>query len=220
MTLIDLRTKQCLYCAETIQAEAIKCRFCGEFLNTDQANEGEPKTEDLLFETHPSLWSIAGPAIKGVVVFTLAVFLIVSKVELLVKDLLKLELTEEQLIAFAQYRLIGGVGLAVIVVLILVLKIVRVKMIYYKVTKDRVEWSRGILDRRVDNIDMFRVVDLSLQRSLFDCIFGIGTVTLITTDKTDPEFAFEKIKQPRKLYDIIKKTSLEADSAQRVIHLE
>jgi hypothetical protein len=67
---------------------------------------------------------------------------------------------------------------------------------------------------------MFRVIDLRLRRSLFDCIVGIGTVGLITTDKTDPQFTFQKIKKPNKLYDIIKKASLEADRQNSVIHLE
>lgn len=93
-------------------------------------------------------------------------------------------------------------------------------MIYYEVTADRIEWSRGILDRRVDNLDMFRVVDLKLRRTLLDCIVGIGTVGLITNDKTDPEFTFEKIRNSRKLYDIIKKASLEADRQRGVVHLE
>jgi hypothetical protein len=67
---------------------------------------------------------------------------------------------------------------------------------------------------------MFRVIDLRMRRSLLDCIFGIGTVTLITTDKTDPNFTFQKIKRPRRLYDIIKKASLEADKRRGVVHLE
>ena len=67
---------------------------------------------------------------------------------------------------------------------------------------------------------MFRVIDLRLQRSLLDCIAGIGTVTLFTKDQTDPEFNFYKIRKPRRLYDILKKASLDADRKQGVIHIE
>ena len=76
------------------------------------------------------------------------------------------------------------------------------------------------MDRRVNNLDMFRVIDLSLQRSLLDCIFGIGTVTLIMVDKTDPKFVFQKVRRSRKLYDVIKKASLDADKKAGVIHVE
>ena len=33
MVAIDIKTKACPFCAETIQEAAIKCRFCGEFLD-------------------------------------------------------------------------------------------------------------------------------------------------------------------------------------------
>jgi hypothetical protein len=67
---------------------------------------------------------------------------------------------------------------------------------------------------------MFRIVDLKLHRSLVDCILGIGTVTLVTKDKSDPTFEFVKVRGPRHLYDAVKKASLDADRKQGVIHIE
>jgi len=129
-------------------------------------------------------------------------------------------LTEQQKIIFATCRFVGGIGLIILVFFALILKAIRLKMTYYEITADRIEFTRGIFDRKVDNIDMFRVIDLKLRRSLFDCIVGVGTVGLVTTDKTDPKFTFEKVKNPRKLYDIIKTSSLDADQKRGVIHLE
>jgi len=150
----------------------------------------------------------------------LAGLLVRLPLENLVNDLLGLGLTESQSLTVGAYRFITGFGLGLIVVLILMIKIVRLKMTRYEVSPDRIEWSRGILDRRVDNLDMFRVIDLKMRRSVFDVILGIGTVGLITTDKTDPKFEFEKVHRPRELYDIIKKASLEADRRTGVVHLE
>jgi membrane protein YdbS with pleckstrin-like domain len=240
MISTDLKTKQCLFCAETIRAAAIKCRFCGEFLNSpkakaleaefeqepdselldDEETEEEEMDDNILFLARPSLFGIMSSLVKGLFFFVLAGLLIKLPLENPVNNLLGLELTENQILTAGMYRVLTGYGLGVVVVLVLLLKIVRLKMTYYEVTPDRIEWGRGILDRRVDNIDMFRVIDLRMRRSILDCIVGIGTVGLITTDKTDPEFEFEKIRRPRELYDIIKKASLEADKRAGVVHLE
>ena len=240
MVLTDLKTKQCLFCAETIRAAAIKCRFCGEFLNSpkakaleadleqepdselldDEETEEEEMDDNVLFVVRPSLWGITSSLVKGLFFFVLAGLLIKLPLENTVNNLLGLELTENQILTAGMFRVLAGYGLGVVVVLVLLLKIVRLKMTYYEVTPDRIEWGRGILDRRVDNIDMFRVIDLRMRRSILDCIVGIGTVGLITTDKTNPEFEFEKIRRPRELYDIIKRASLEADRRTGVVHLE
>jgi len=233
MVFTDFQTKQCLFCAETIQARAIKCRFCGEFLNSDKAralntdpesdspsSEDEETNDNVLFVARPSLLGMAPAMVKGLFFIVLAGLLVRLPLENLINDLLGLGLTESQSLTVGAYRVITGFGLGLIVVLVLVMKIVRLKMTRYEVSPDRIEWSRGILDRRVDNLDMFRVIDLKMRRSVFDCIFGIGTVGLITTDKTDPEFEFEKVHRSRELYDIIKKASLEADRRTGVVHLE
>jgi len=230
MAITDLRTKQCPFCAETIQARAIKCRFCGEFLNSkkaksliganshsdcEQTEEGE-EDANILFAGSPSLWGAVPAVLKGLVVIILAIVLIKIPIE----NMLGSKLTQNQVMVFARYRFIVGLGVCLAVAFFIVLRIVRMRMIYYEVTPDRVEWGRGILDRKVDNLDMFRVIDLKLRRSAIDCVLGIGSVVLTTTDKSDPKFVFEKIHNPRRLYDVIKKASLEADRQGRVVHIE
>jgi hypothetical protein len=239
MAFVDLETKPCIFCAETIQARAVKCRFCGEFLNSEKAKalqaeaeakanpdteapeDEEAETDDsILFAGRPSLWGMASSMVKSLFLLILATCLVKLPLEEMLKRLPDLKLTANEASAIGQYRVLAGFGIGVLVVLILLIKILKLKMIYYEVSDDRIEWSRGILDRRVDNIDMFRVIDLKMRRSLLDCIFGVGTVALITTDKTDPEFVFEKVHDCRDLYDIIKKASLEADRKTGVVHLE
>ena len=235
MTIVDLQTKPCPFCAETIQAAAVKCRFCGEFLNTEKAKalqeepdadpelseqEQEDEDDSILFAGSPSLWGMAAAVVKGLIILSLAWLLIKLPLEGYTAGLLDLKLTPTQAIAISRYRAIAGVAIGAIVILQLLLKAFKLKMIYYEVSADRIEWSRGILDRRVDNVDMFRVIDLKMRRSLLDCILGVGRVELITTDKTDPKFVFEKVSDCRYLYDIIKKASLAADRKTGVVHLE
>ena len=167
---------------------------------------------------------LVGAAIKASPVLAVAAVLWIYPVEDFVVSFLDrfsdFQISDSQYFAMVQWRQIAGIGLAVIVVLLFAFKVLKLKMTYYEVSADRVEHSRGIFDRRVDNLDMFRVVDLKLRRTILDCMLGIGQVTLLTTDKTDPEFTFQKIRRCRKLYDAIKKASLDADQKQGVIHLE
>jgi membrane protein YdbS with pleckstrin-like domain len=241
MAFVDLETKPCLFCAETIQARAVKCRYCGEFLNSEKAKvlqaEAEAKAnpdaqtaededeetevdDGILFAGRPSLWGMASQVVKCLIILALVGCLVRFPLEEILRKYPELKLTANEALAIGRYRILAGLAIGALAVLKLAIGILKLKMIYYEVSDDRIEWSRGILDRRVDNIDMFRVIDLKMRRSLLDCIFGVGSVALITTDKTDPEFEFEKVRDCRDLYDIIKKASLEADRKTGVVHLE
>ena len=245
MQLTTPQTRQCPFCAETILAAAVKCRFCGEFLNTEKAlrlcsgqakalarGAGDPSTalgageeakqtelgqpEDVLFIGQPSLWVMAEAFVKGALALAAAVTLVVWHIE----RLALLNLSAEQAIVFGKYRLLAGIVLGLVVLLVLFYKALQIKMTYYEVSADRIEFGKGIFDRKVDNLDMFRVVDIKLRRSVLDCIVGVGSVLLTTTDKSHPEFMFEKVRGARELYDAIKKGSLSADRRTNVIHME
>jgi membrane protein YdbS with pleckstrin-like domain len=211
------KTRQCPFCAETILAAALKCRHCGEFLNTERAKaymaddiSGPDASEsvkpgEVLFAGQPTLWAMTRTFLKGGALLTIAAILIIFARDVKVLGL---------------YLFPAGLILALAVIAVFFHKIMKIRMTNYAVSAERIEYSTGVFSHQIDNLDMFRVVDIKLRRSIFDRIVGIGTVTLTTTDKSHPEFVFEKVRNSRELYDIIKKASLSADRKTNVIHME
>ena len=183
----------------------------------DPSGQDEPGLQgEVLFSGQPSLWAMTGIFVKGMIVLAAAISLMAWHIE----QIAALKLSAENAAIVGRYRVWVGLGLAVLVILVLFYKAIQLKMTYYEVSTERIEFGRGIFDRKVDNLDMFRIVDMKLRRSILDCIVGVGTVMLTTTDKSHPEFAFEKVRDARGLYDALKKASLSADRRTNVIHME
>ncbi|MGA2172150.1 MAG: PH domain-containing protein [Sedimentisphaerales bacterium] len=230
------QTKVCPFCAETILSAAVKCRYCGEFLNTERARalfrgnstldadsqdaaQGQAGTshqDETIFIGQPSLWAMASAFAKGGAMLVAAVLLMFWRIE----NIALLKLSPEHAAVFGRYRLLLGLVFDLVVVMVLFYKALKLRMMHYEVSADRIEYGEGIFVRKVDNLDMFRVVDIKLRRSFLDCLVGVGTVLLTTTDKNHPEFAFEKVRNCRELYDVIKKASLSADRRTNVVHME
>ena len=65
----------------------------------------------------------------------------------------------------------------------------------YEVTTDRLIKRRGFFKTYTDELLIYRILDIRLVRGLGQKLFGVGTVTLHSTDKTTPTIDLENIKR-------------------------
>ena len=56
----------------------------------------------------------------------------------------------------------------------------------YQLSEDRLFLSQGFLNIRDDDILLYRVRDIDTRRNLWQRLFGVGTVTVLSSDKTMP----------------------------------
>ena len=59
--------------------------------------------------------------------------------------------------------------------------------IHYRITTRRIVVETGVLSKRMEQIDLYRVNDYTVDRPFFQRLFGTGNLFLKTRDKTTPE---------------------------------
>lgn len=64
----------------------------------------------------------------------------------------------------------------------------------YRLTDDKLIVETGFLSRTEEEIRLYRIMDLTLERPLWQRLFGVGTIHCCTADKSTPEFDICKIK--------------------------
>ena len=73
----------------------------------------------------------------------------------------------------------------------------------YALSEDRMFLSVGFLSIKDEEILLYRIRDISSSRSLWQRIFGVGTVTLVSSDKTMPTLVLKNIKRPMAVKELI-----------------
>ena len=86
----------------------------------------------------------------------------------------------------------------------------------YSLSDDRLFVSEGFLNIKDDEVLLYRVRDIDTNRSLWQRIFGVGTVTVMSSDKTMPTLVLKNIKDPLFVKELIHKQVEEMKIQRRV----
>ena len=73
----------------------------------------------------------------------------------------------------------------------------------YAMSEDRLFTSVGFLNIKDDEILLYRVRDIDTNRTLWQRLFGVGTVTIMSSDKTMPTMVLKNIKDPVAVKEMI-----------------
>jgi len=69
----------------------------------------------------------------------------------------------------------------------------------YEVTTERIKVSRGIFSKRTDELELYRVKDLTLIEPFFFRMFGLGSVIITTNDASTPMLTIHAVKRVKEL---------------------
>lgn len=89
----------------------------------------------------------------------------------------------------------------------------------YKVTTRRVIVERGLLGKRLEQVDAYRIKDYVVERPLGQRLLGTGNLQLLTMDSTTPRLELRGIKADVvALYDKLR-AAAESDRARRGVRI-
>jgi len=69
----------------------------------------------------------------------------------------------------------------------------------YEVTTERIKVSRGIFSRRTDEMELYRVKDLTLIEPFFFRLFGLGSLIITANDASTPTLTIHAVKRVKEL---------------------
>lgn len=75
----------------------------------------------------------------------------------------------------------------------------------YALTEDRLFLQKGLLTLAMDEVILYRVRDISLKLTLWQRIFGVGTVLVHSSDKSLPHLELKNIAKPMVVKELLHK---------------
>lgn len=73
----------------------------------------------------------------------------------------------------------------------------------YILTEDKLLIRKGFLNTQEEEIRLYRIMDVTLKRSLWERLFGLGTIHCCSADKSTPEFDILHVKESEHVKNLL-----------------
>ena len=73
----------------------------------------------------------------------------------------------------------------------------------YTLTREKLLVETGILNKDQEEIRLYRIMDMTLKRSFWQRLFGLGTIHCCTADKTAPEMDIKWIPDSANVKELL-----------------
>jgi hypothetical protein len=95
----------------------------------------------------------------------------------------------------------------------------RARSTHYRITTQRVVVETGLFSKRMDQMDVYRIVDYVVERPFSQRLLGTGNLVLEAMDQTTPQIRIQGIRTDVvKLYEQLR-TATESEKARRGVRV-
>jgi uncharacterized membrane protein YdbT with pleckstrin-like domain len=99
---------------------------------------------------------------------------------------------------------LGGVAIVALGYMLVSWLFIKVRV--YEVTTERIRISNGVVTRRTDELELYRVKDTTLVEPFLLRIFSLGDLEITTNDTTTPFLRMQAIRGARQLREDLRKS--------------
>ncbi len=86
----------------------------------------------------------------------------------------------------------------------------------YAMSEDRLFLSVGFFSIKDEEVLLYRIRDINTSRNLWQRICGVGTITVVSSDKSMPTAVLKNIKKPMEVKELLHKQVEEMKIRRRV----
>jgi uncharacterized membrane protein YdbT with pleckstrin-like domain len=94
--------------------------------------------------------------------------------------------------------------LSIYILINLFWQMLKVWCICYEIDPEQLRYSSGILLRKHEFVENYRIKDFLIEKPLIYRMFDLGNLTIYTSDKTTPILHLHAIRKPEEKYQILR----------------